>query len=355
MTDRHQGQSRNVGRLADAVAWKNISGETIPAYGVVQFRSNYDSGLGFSQAEKPDGTIGLFFVNGPVTVANLAKGSSTLWNRPQTVLLEGNPVVGDEVGPSADSWAMSDQGRGYRVLLQPTDGVGVVDRGVASLRIEVGFVRRCMGRGWYEIDRSRFWNGNPRELSDWTSDRASSSASFTYGEGCSPTDLSASGASSSSSSNGCDDCGDLSIVNCDFLDESPSDDGGSVPMDRGTPEVEDIVYMHTCRQLILRRGGMVKMVYRPEAEDTALSFQSGSGSEPPDPYYGKKFDMIDGEFPLRKLIFQDYTTCIDAITNECRVVLVETRSFLTEGFFCPPTNGSEDCLAPGSTSVSAEA
>jgi len=117
-------RNRSAIDMSAVIPWTNESGETIPAYGVVQLRTDYSSG---SQASKPDGTEGLFFVNGMVSVAAEAKGESRVWSLPQAVLLEGSLHVGDEVGPVSDQWYMDTSGTGFRVLLQPNgDGVGVV-------------------------------------------------------------------------------------------------------------------------------------------------------------------------------------------------------------------------------------
>lgn len=124
MTDRISGQHRTTARMGDALRWLNTSGETIPAYGVVQLRANYSSG--YNQASKPDGTQGLFFANGAVAVLATKKGESLLWNRPRLVQVSGSPTVGTQVGPVADSWAMSEEGTGFYVMHQPVDGVATV-------------------------------------------------------------------------------------------------------------------------------------------------------------------------------------------------------------------------------------
>lgn len=124
MTDRTSGQHRTTAGMGDALRWLNTSGETIPAYGVVQLRANYSSG--YNQASKPDGSQGLFFVNGAVAVIATKKGESQLWNRPRLVKVSGTPTVGTQVGPVADSWSMSEEGTGFYVMHQPVDGVATV-------------------------------------------------------------------------------------------------------------------------------------------------------------------------------------------------------------------------------------
>lgn len=123
MTDRSRLQNRSAVDLSAAVPWVNDAGEEIPAYGVVQLRTDYDTK---SHASKPNSTEGLFFVNGPVPVASTKHGESLVWNRPRTVLLDAAAGVGDIVGPVSGSWAMSTSGTGFRVLRQATGGRGVV-------------------------------------------------------------------------------------------------------------------------------------------------------------------------------------------------------------------------------------
>jgi hypothetical protein len=112
--------------MGDALRWLNTSGETIPAYGVVQLRDNYASG--YNQASKPNSSSGLFFVNGPVAVLDTKKGESQLWNRPRLALVSGSPTVGTQVGPVEDSWEMSEEGTGFFVIHQPVGGVATVER-----------------------------------------------------------------------------------------------------------------------------------------------------------------------------------------------------------------------------------
>lgn len=124
MTERHAGDNRQPLQNAAIIPWTNISGELIPPYGVVQLRTNRTT---ITQASKPSSTEGLFYVNGPISVAASARGESRVWDRPQQVILDGNPSVGDEVGPTAGSWEMSPSGTGFRVLRQANaDRIGLV-------------------------------------------------------------------------------------------------------------------------------------------------------------------------------------------------------------------------------------
>lgn len=109
-------QSRGDVDISDLVPWLNVAEETIPAYGVVQLRTNFASGL--SQASKPNSTTGIFFASGSVAVASGSKGESLLWNRPRRVKVEETLSVGDQVGPVDGSWAMTTSGKGFFVIHQ---------------------------------------------------------------------------------------------------------------------------------------------------------------------------------------------------------------------------------------------
>lgn len=142
MTDRTSGQHRTTTGLGDSLRWTNTSGETIPAYGVVQLRANFAAG--YNQASKPNDTQGLFFANGAVAVLATKKGESQLWNRPRLVKVSGSPSVGTQVGPVADSWSMSEEGTGFYVMHQPVDGVAAV--------VQVGSGGGGGQRIWFDID-----------------------------------------------------------------------------------------------------------------------------------------------------------------------------------------------------------
>ncbi len=125
MTNRYSPPNRSLIDQESVIPWVNVSGEEIPAFGVIQLRQDFDT---TSKADKPNSTSGLFFVNGPVLVRSEADtpGESYLWDKPRRVLLAAGVTVGDEVGPTEGSWEMSSDGAGWRVLRQAIDGVGVV-------------------------------------------------------------------------------------------------------------------------------------------------------------------------------------------------------------------------------------
>jgi len=187
MTNRYSPPNRSMIDQEAVIPWVNVSGEDIPAFGVIQLRQNFDEK---SKADKPDGTSGLFFVNGPILVRGDAgsTGESYLWDRPRRVLLSSDAVVGDEVGPTEDSWEMSLDGVGWRVLRQAIDGVGVVVQtgGGGGSDIRDGIVRIGHGCGIYTI-----------ELGELQDAGASESGSGSDG-GCDPC------ATGSQSSSGCE-------------------------------------------------------------------------------------------------------------------------------------------------------
>lgn len=112
--------------LSQTVSWTNESGLTVPAFGVVQLTAITDEAY---EAVQPATTAGLFFVNGPVSVAASIRGESFLWTRPQRVKCsETGLAVGDIVGPVAGSWEMSTAGTGFMIMVPPSSGVAIVER-----------------------------------------------------------------------------------------------------------------------------------------------------------------------------------------------------------------------------------
>jgi len=157
MTDRSAAPSRGGSNLSDTAKWLNISGATVPAYGVVQFKNNFASG--YNQASKPDGRTGVYYANGPVDIADGGHGESLIWNHARLVLIEGSPTVGTVVGPTEDSWQMSESGKGFIVLHQPVGGVGaVVQLGGGNSNVLHGIVSEVHERGYYTIELAE-WDG----------------------------------------------------------------------------------------------------------------------------------------------------------------------------------------------------
>lgn len=127
-------RNRSAIDLSAVIPWTNESGETIPAYGVVQLRTNFD---GSSKASKPNAADGLFYASGMISVASTKAGESLTWDRPRPVLINGTVTVGDEVGPVSGQWYMDVTGGGFKVVRQPTGGVGVVVQTSSCKRLQV--------------------------------------------------------------------------------------------------------------------------------------------------------------------------------------------------------------------------
>lgn len=125
MTDRHQARKRFIVDASHEFRWVNSSEETVPAFGVVKL-SAWTAAKRYFGVIKPDGEDGLYYTNGPVDTLTGKHGQSNHWRTPQLCLISGSPSVGDEVGPTDGSWAMSSSGSGYRVFIPPTGGVGAV-------------------------------------------------------------------------------------------------------------------------------------------------------------------------------------------------------------------------------------
>lgn len=157
MTDRNTAFNRSSRADSNTIPWANVSGETIPAFGVIQLRDNFSV---VSQGKKPNSKTGLFFTNGPVSVATGGRGESRLWNKPQSVSVEATVTVGEEIGPTSGSWKMSSAGSGFRVLRQDTDEVAIVERvgGSGGGTGIHGIVRKKLGHGFYRVELSE-WSG----------------------------------------------------------------------------------------------------------------------------------------------------------------------------------------------------
>lgn len=122
MTDQVQTVRKE--RLREVIRWINDSGETVPAYGVVEVVS-YDTATQVYTIQKPSADGQLYFINGPVTVANGKLGTSGVCHVPQQVLIPGGEAVGDSLGPVEDEWYM-EEGSGFQLVSNITSGVGAV-------------------------------------------------------------------------------------------------------------------------------------------------------------------------------------------------------------------------------------
>lgn len=100
---------RDSERFRDVIRWKNVSGETVPAFGVVQI-GQWDDAAGAYDGEKPSASGTIWVPNGPAPVPDESYGSSLPWVRKQLVMTDGvtTDPVGKVVGPVAGEWHMAE-------------------------------------------------------------------------------------------------------------------------------------------------------------------------------------------------------------------------------------------------------
>ena len=107
--------------LRDIIVWKNNTGETIPAFAIVQMGEFFPDDNYFA-AEKPTWEGVLFYVNGPIPIPDGKYGSSYTWFRPQLGLtsvadpLDPADMIGREVGPIEGQWFLSFASAGFLLL-----------------------------------------------------------------------------------------------------------------------------------------------------------------------------------------------------------------------------------------------
>lgn len=225
--DRFTGPARSPFNVSSAIKWKNTSGGTIPAYGVIKL-SGYDAIGDYFNAVKPDGEGNLHFVNGPVAVVANAYGGSQLWNHSR-IGKTSSTTFGATVGPVADSWEMEETGSGFVTFSDPSGGVAAilqVGGGGGSDNHIHGIVVYSWGCGYYDV-----------QLAEWS--------------GTTP-DEQSSQPSASSSPNECDICDEL-------IDGS----GGACATDQTLPayeETEDDSTPHIVRRQVV---GLVDDEDRP--------------------------------------------------------------------------------------------
>lgn len=109
----------------------NTAGEDAPAYGVAKVvdatapndDGNYD-------IDKPDGEDGTYWLLSPVGAKDGKPGAAT--NRYPSLAAydedDGTPAAGEEWGPKNDSWLLSIDGTGFRILGGAADGLVRVEK-----------------------------------------------------------------------------------------------------------------------------------------------------------------------------------------------------------------------------------
>lgn len=96
------------------IKWLNSSGETVPAWGIVEVVS-FDPSTEAFTIQKPTASGVIYFCNSGVDVPDGKHGESEGFNAgPQAVLLDkADDTIGKTVGPSENSWAVNSDGSGF--------------------------------------------------------------------------------------------------------------------------------------------------------------------------------------------------------------------------------------------------
>lgn len=321
MTERNrQDSSRFKADLQDFFAFRNDSGEAIPAYGCIKILS-YDAANDMYTVDKPDGAEGLYFVNGPVPVAASKKGRGTLWARAQIGLVDDG-ALGDEVGPVNDSWEMATTSSigGFRIFNNPVSGRAVllqVGGGGSAGTIDV-LVGSCLGRGYYNAT-----------VAVWTPSIPVSSGSGSGGSG-----------SAGSSAEGCDPCDALdTITDFECGDTGEPDIPRDTPTDTGVPCI-----IYDPFPLPLKQGKHAICALPGVPYTSGSGSGSGSGGSS-----GVVYKVLNGKYRTVVIPHEKWECCTDPNTGVQTVQRVACTSFITLGVACeePPT----PCSSGGSGSV----
>lgn len=129
MSQRTGGiQTRERNRDKFPIVFINDSGETVPAFAIMQINST--EGVPLNQAQlvhvvKPTTDGKMYMFNGPLDVRDGKKGRGRLTS-PAVSKCSGTLAVGDSVGPSDGSWEVSSSGSGYKCVGADDDGVVLV-------------------------------------------------------------------------------------------------------------------------------------------------------------------------------------------------------------------------------------
>lgn len=279
---------------SSAIRWQNVSGESIPAYGVYRI-DDFDASLGHFDALKPDGEEGLYYVNGPVPVADTKYGGSQTWDFPRRVLVDSNSLtIGQEVGPVSGSWAMTAEGTGFRIFRPPASLVAVVERIGGGSPLLHAITTRCLGTestGWYVVELT---DGLHSEPADDVPD-----PDIPPGE-----------------DGTCDRC---TFDSVDY--EVTCGSAGASTVNRGSPTGNGIyVFAYDKRIVPLRIGGPVTIAYLGDTKTTV-------GGEV------KLYTVIDGEREIVKLPHEVWECCDDGAGNKT-IRRTNCKTFFFEGWFC---------------------
>lgn len=125
--------------------YKNISGETYPAYGCGRLKDviEFDeaSGNPIYELVKPDGVAGIYVVNGANNIEDDALGVAVSLDDATLVLVDdtedadGQPGAGDVCGPTRRLWIATTSGSGFRAAGDPNNRVvPVTSQGLARFQ-----------------------------------------------------------------------------------------------------------------------------------------------------------------------------------------------------------------------------
>lgn len=122
--DQHGGRPRL--EQAWPVRVRNTTGEQVPPYGCMQVTgATAYNGEESYNVIKPNGSQDAsFIINGPVAILANGWGSGTITG-PMLVAYDVSwlPILNDEWGPIAGSWAISANGKGYKIIGGASGGI----------------------------------------------------------------------------------------------------------------------------------------------------------------------------------------------------------------------------------------
>lgn len=312
MSDRFRIDSQRFkADLSSSLVFRNDSGEAIPAYGCIKLIS-YDAGTDRYSADKPDGSEGLYFVNGPVPVATGKYGRGCLWSSAQIGLVDDG-ALGDEVGPQAGQWEMSTTSSlgGFRIFNNPVSGkavllqIGGAGGGGPAGTMDVKPVT-CLGQGYYRA-----------EVGSW-------------GPDVPPDGGGGSGGSGGSGSGASDPCNI-----CDVLEEIEGfecGDSGIPPIPRDSiagSGVYVIIYDPFPLPLKMGKHAIVALPGVPYVSGSGGLGGSGSGETD-----GLVYKVLNGVYETVVIPHEKWECCTDPITGEQTVQRIECTSFIVLGVAC---------------------
>lgn len=152
-----------------AQRFRNDSGETAPAYGVLRVTGTYDDdGVIIYTIGKPDTSFArLYLVNGPNDVADDGFGWGTwLWHADWVLYDDGNtPAYGEEWGPSNASWKVAKNRPGFYIWGGATGGTRDI------VKASQKFAETVLGKADAAIDNAtsgtvRVYIGTPGSETD---------------------------------------------------------------------------------------------------------------------------------------------------------------------------------------------